>query len=133
MYFIGERVYRALGKRYREVVGSVNFHYYCRRIVHWNLPSNPIDIEQRGDPNESIVNNTVTSNAEPVSMLMVTDESLKMSGTINGKKYPMQYVIQSDATQNRFRPKHKVKYVYGENEKVLKALELPSIISAPLI
>ena len=26
---------------------GLDFHYYCRRIVHWNLPSNPIDIEQR--------------------------------------------------------------------------------------
>jgi hypothetical protein len=26
---------------------GLDFHYYCRRIVHWNLPSNPIDFEQR--------------------------------------------------------------------------------------
>ena len=26
---------------------GLDFHYYCRRIVHWNLPSNPIDLEQR--------------------------------------------------------------------------------------
>ena len=26
---------------------GLDFHYYCRKIVHWNLPSNPIDIEQR--------------------------------------------------------------------------------------
>jgi hypothetical protein len=26
---------------------GLDFHTYCRRIVHWNLPSNPIDIEQR--------------------------------------------------------------------------------------
>lgn len=26
---------------------GLDFHNYCRRIVHWNLPSNPIDIEQR--------------------------------------------------------------------------------------
>ena len=25
----------------------MDFHNYCRRIVHWNLPSNPIDLEQR--------------------------------------------------------------------------------------
>ncbi|MCP3669461.1 MAG: hypothetical protein GY814_03290 [Gammaproteobacteria bacterium] len=26
---------------------GLDFHAYCRRIVHWNLPSNPIDLEQR--------------------------------------------------------------------------------------
>jgi len=26
---------------------GLDFHYYCRRIMHWNLPSNPIDFEQR--------------------------------------------------------------------------------------
>ena len=25
----------------------MDFHNYCRKIVHWNLPSNPIDLEQR--------------------------------------------------------------------------------------
>ena len=26
---------------------GLDFHWYCRRVVHWSLPSNPIDIEQR--------------------------------------------------------------------------------------
>ena len=26
---------------------GLDFHYYCRKVVHWNLPSNPIDLEQR--------------------------------------------------------------------------------------
>lgn len=26
---------------------GLDFHYYCKRIIHWNLPNNPIDIEQR--------------------------------------------------------------------------------------
>lgn len=26
---------------------GLDFHWYCHHIVHWNLPSNPIDIEQR--------------------------------------------------------------------------------------
>ncbi len=27
--------------------GGLDFHTYCRKIVHWNLPANPIDLEQR--------------------------------------------------------------------------------------
>ena len=26
---------------------GLDFHYYCRKIFHWNLPGNPIDLEQR--------------------------------------------------------------------------------------
>ncbi len=26
---------------------GLDFHPYCRKIVHWNLPSNPVDLEQR--------------------------------------------------------------------------------------
>lgn len=26
---------------------GLDFHWYCRRVVHWSLPANPIDIEQR--------------------------------------------------------------------------------------
>ena len=26
---------------------GLDFHWYARKIVHWNLPSNPIDLEQR--------------------------------------------------------------------------------------
>ena len=26
---------------------GLDFHYYCNRIVHWNLPSNPVELEQR--------------------------------------------------------------------------------------
>ncbi|MGC9418969.1 MAG: helicase-related protein [Rhodovulum sp.] len=26
---------------------GLDFHPYCHRIVHWNLPSNPVDLEQR--------------------------------------------------------------------------------------
>lgn len=26
---------------------GLDFHPYCRKIMHWNLPSNPVDLEQR--------------------------------------------------------------------------------------
>jgi len=26
---------------------GLDFHYYCRKIMHWNLPLNPVDLEQR--------------------------------------------------------------------------------------
>src|SRR5262249_40091201 len=26
---------------------GLDFHHYCHAIIHWNLPSNPVDLEQR--------------------------------------------------------------------------------------
>jgi hypothetical protein len=26
---------------------GLDFHQYCHRVVHWNLPTNPVDLEQR--------------------------------------------------------------------------------------
>jgi len=26
---------------------GLNFHWYARKLMHWNLPSNPVDVEQR--------------------------------------------------------------------------------------
>ena len=26
---------------------GLDFHLYCRAVYHWNLPSNPVDLEQR--------------------------------------------------------------------------------------
>ncbi|NLN92920.1 MAG: helicase, partial [Candidatus Hydrogenedens sp.] len=26
---------------------GLDFHLYCRKVFHWNLPSNPVDLEQR--------------------------------------------------------------------------------------
>jgi Helicase conserved C-terminal domain len=26
---------------------GLDFHQFCRAVVHWNLPSNPVDLEQR--------------------------------------------------------------------------------------
>ena len=33
---------------------GLDFHTYCHRLVHWNLPSNPVDLEQRGRPRSPV-------------------------------------------------------------------------------
>ena len=50
-----DRMRRAFNSPFRPFVLSttsigqegLDFHYYCRKVMHWNLPSNPIDLEQR--------------------------------------------------------------------------------------
>src|ERR1019366_8218919 len=26
---------------------GLDFHLYCHKVIHWNLPPNPVDLEQR--------------------------------------------------------------------------------------
>ena len=50
-----ERVRNSFNSPFRPFVLSttsigqegLDFHCYCRKVVHWNLPANPIDLEQR--------------------------------------------------------------------------------------
>ena len=50
-----EKIRQAFNSPFRPFVLSttsigqegLDFHFYCRKIMHWNLPSNPIDLEQR--------------------------------------------------------------------------------------
>jgi len=107
---------------------EVEFSVITDNITNYNVIYK-CTLEQRNDPNENVVNDDDVSKAEPTSMLIITDETLKMSGTINGNKYPMQNVIQSNVIQKHVRPKHKAKLIYGENEKILKALELHKFLA----
>ena len=50
-----EKIRKAFNSPFRPFVLSttsigqegLDFHCYCRKVMHWNLPSNPIDLEQR--------------------------------------------------------------------------------------
>nr|HPM11296.1 helicase C-terminal domain-containing protein [Paludibacter sp.] len=50
-----EKIRKAFNSPFRPFVLSttsigqegLDFHFYCRKVMHWNLPSNPIDLEQR--------------------------------------------------------------------------------------
>lgn len=50
-----DRIRKAFNSPFRPFVLSttsigqegLDFHTYCRKVMHWNLPSNPIDLEQR--------------------------------------------------------------------------------------
>lgn len=41
---------------------GLDFHYYCHKIMHWNLPSNPIDLEQRDGRIDRYKNHAIRQN-----------------------------------------------------------------------
>lgn len=48
---------------------GLDFHTYCRKIVHWNLPSNPIDLEQREGRINRYENMAIRQNLSQSSMV----------------------------------------------------------------
>ncbi|HXS33949.1 MAG TPA: helicase-related protein [Solirubrobacterales bacterium] len=41
---------------------GLDFHHYCHAVVHWNLPSNPVDLEQREGRIHRFKNHAVRKN-----------------------------------------------------------------------
>lgn len=41
---------------------GLDFHHYCHAVVHWNLPSNPVDLEQREGRVHRFKNHAVRKN-----------------------------------------------------------------------
>ena len=72
---------------------GLDFHYYCHRLMHWNLPHNPTDMEQReGRINrylchavrKSLVRYFRNADASPFTswahlLKMATEESLRLN------------------------------------------------------
>ena len=54
---------------------GLDFHPYCHRLVHWNLPTNPVDLEQREGRIHRYKNHAVRLN------LAENFQSVLMSGT----------------------------------------------------
>lgn len=58
---------------------GLDFHLYCRDIMHWNLPSNPVDLEQR----EGRINRY---DGLAIRRNIATDHSLAPVGAVSGEK-----------------------------------------------
>ena len=59
---------------------GLDFHTYCRKIVHWNLPSNPIDLEQREGRINRFKGLVIRQQIASKYRDRLTSESVKASG-----------------------------------------------------
>lgn len=98
---------------------GLDFHYYCRKIVHWNLPHNPIDLEQREGrinrykafvirqclaakvPLNQLI--TGSDNLWP-SLFKVAEATLKKAG--DSDMVPFWYLNEGEYKIERFVPIH---------------------------
>lgn len=74
---------------------GLDFHFYCHRLVHWNLPTNPVDLEQREGRVHRFKNHAVRLN---VSEKYANQLSLSENETDPWKQ--MFSVALSQAKQN---------------------------------
>lgn len=113
---------------------GLDFHWYCRQIVHWNLPSNPIDIEQReGRVNryKSLVvrnriaqaygHQTLTASSDPWGELFKTADSETKIGR-QSDLVPYWHYPDGDSTIERYVPMMPMSKEVAKLENALKVL-----------
>ena len=116
---------------------GLDFHWYCHRVVHWNVPSNPIDIEQReGRVNRYkslVVRKRITQQYKSIVNFDNGDawENLfKQVDSItkeNGRKsdlVPYWHIPEGDAKIERYVPMLPMSKDIEKFEKSLKILTL---------
>ncbi|MFC2109337.1 DEAD/DEAH box helicase family protein [Bacteroidota bacterium] len=98
---------------------GLDFHFYCRKIFHWNLPHNAIDLEQReGRINRYkglVIRQKLAETLTDGDVFKLGDKSLwenmfalaekKHEQDISGIK-PFWYLDEGNATIERFVPYH---------------------------
>lgn len=68
---------------------GLDFHWYCRKIIHWNLPSNPQNLEQReGRINRYKCLSVRRNIAKVFSYKFTWDEMFDEAGRILKQNYP---------------------------------------------
>jgi len=127
---------RQIPKRYLEIItfgedrSSIEIEFTVIRDA--NLDCKVVykcDLEQRINPNEPETSNGIDENGEPSSILVISSESLKVSGIVDGVMYPSQYIAQTDEKQKLIRPRQKCKLLFGDDEKSFGSLELHKLLA----
>lgn len=80
---------------------GLDFHLYCRDVVHWNLPSNPVDLEQREGRINRYDSFAVRQNI--VRDYPLTDIQRPASGTGNLWKHLFETIGQHPRGIQRFK------------------------------
>lgn len=116
---------------------GLDFHFYCRKIFHWNLPYNAIDLEQReGRINrykslvirqklaEVIPNEDVYQNAELSVWENIFDKAEEKYKIDNTGIKPFWYLDDGKSTIERFVPYHPLSKDHKKYEQLKITLAL---------
>ena len=120
---------------------GLDFHSYCRRIVHWNLPTNPIDLEQReGRINRykslvirqhlgqkyrtAVAENMSTDPADIWDQLFALAEEGERNGTDACELVPYWHIDTDDLKIERIIPSFPFSQDHQRLERILKTLTI---------
>ena len=84
---------------------------------------------QLGDNNEDSIGNSLEIDDTPATVIVIDSENLKVSGCLNGTKYPKQHIAQTDKKQSLVAPRLKCRLLFGDDEKVLKNLQIKKALA----
>ena len=96
---------------------GLDFHLYCRKVVHWNLPTNPVDLEQRSGRIDRYAGLAIRrSVAHLFPNVFNWNELFEHARTEWEREYPQQY---NDLVPYWCLPKE----VIAKNEKIIEKIE----------
>lgn len=97
---------------------GLDFHLYCRKILHWNLPANPVDFEQREGRINRFKNLAIRQNLAIKYKHLMRDET---SATVWSKLYQVAVEIEKGSKSDL------VPYWHVEPENVFIERQVPTI------
>jgi ABC-type dipeptide/oligopeptide/nickel transport system ATPase component len=102
-----------------EVEFPINGNDNTDCIAIYSCTLNRLDEKNENAP---VDNAEISEVQSPI--IVVSNETLKVSGYINDNKYPMQNIAQTNRSEPLIRPKQKCRLLFGDNEKILKTLQI---------
>ncbi len=113
---------------------GLDFHYYAHAVVHWNLPTNPVDLEQREGrvhryKNHAVRKNVAADLGRDSSLLTATDpwgqlfDLASAKGSTDGGLRP-HWVYDGDAQIKRLVPTLPLSREVGKLNQLVEATSL---------
>ena len=120
---------------------GLDFHFYCRKIFHWNLPHNAIDLEQREGrinrfkglvirkkiteilSDEEILEGLENQSSDPIWKVIFDLAQEKYKDDESGI-IPFWYLDEGESNIERFVPIHKFSKDQAKYEKLKVTLAL---------
>jgi hypothetical protein len=116
---------------------GLDFHYYCRKIFHWNLPHNPVDLEQREGRINRYKAFVIRKNlAEMTKDLVTNDQKINIwerifqeavksiKKPVDSDLIPFWYLNEANIKIERFVPIHALSKDQSKFERLKESLAL---------
>ena len=78
---------------------GIDFHWWCHAVFHWNIPSNPVDFEQReGRVDRAAATPSVATSLPPTASVLSRVTAIRGSTSTNGHRTRVPITVTSPQT-----------------------------------